>query len=98
MNIIIVGCGKVGQKLAQDLSSEKEHNVTVIDIKHNVTQDIINRNDVMGVVGSGASIDTLLEAGIKDTDILIAVTGSDELNLLTCLVAKNQGRAAPLPV
>ncbi len=91
MNIIIVGCGKVGQKLAQDLSSEKEHNVTVIDIKHNVTQDIINRNDVMGVVGSGASIDTLLEAGIKDTDILIAVTGSDELNLLTCLVAKKSG-------
>lgn len=91
MNIIIVGCGKVGQKLARDLSCEKEHNVTVIDIRQGVTQDIINQCDIMGVVGSGASIDTLIEAGVKDTDILIAVTGSDELNLLTCLIAKKSG-------
>lgn len=91
MNIIIVGCGKVGQKLAGELSIEENQNITVIDLKYNVVQDIINKYDIMGVVGSGASIDTLAEAGIKNADLLIAVTGSDELNLLTCLIAKKSG-------
>ena len=88
MNIIIVGCGKVGHKLAEELSLEENQNITVIDLKYNVVQNLINKYDIMGVVGSGASIDTLNEAGIKDADLLIAVTGSDELNLLTCLIAK----------
>ena len=91
MNIIIVGCGKVGQKLAERLSCEEDQNITVIDPRHNVIQKIVNSYDIMGVVGSGANIDTLIEAGIKDADILIAVTGSDELNLLTCLIAKKAG-------
>lgn len=91
MNTIIVGCGKVGQKLTEKLSQEDNQNITVVDLRANVIQDIINRHDVMGVVGSGSSINTLLEAGIAQADILIAVTGSDELNLLTCLIAKKAG-------
>ena len=91
MNTIIVGCGKVGQKLAEQLSQEEGQNITVIDLKHNIIQDTINQFDIMGVVGSGASIDTLLEAGVETADLLIAVTGSDELNLLTCLIARKAG-------
>lgn len=91
MNIIIVGCGKVGQKLAQKLSQEKEHNITVIDLKYDVVQDLINEYDLMGVCGSCSDLDTLNEAGVSDADLLIAATGSDELNLLTCFMAKKAG-------
>jgi len=91
MNIIIVGCGKIGKTLAEELSREEDINITVIDLKAKVVGDIAVNLDIMGVVGNGADIDTLMEAGIKETDILIAVTGSDELNLLTCLIAKKAG-------
>lgn len=91
MNIIIVGCGKVGQKLAERLSREENHDVTIIDIKNSVVNDMADRLDIIGITGSGASIETLNEAGIKNADILIAVTESDELNLLTCLIAKKTG-------
>lgn len=91
MKIIIVGCGKVGQKIAEKLSQEKEHDITVVDLRRNVIQDLINQYDIMGVAGNCAEIDILTEAGIVDADILIAVTGSDELNLLTCLLAKKAG-------
>ncbi|MDD6735468.1 MAG: Trk system potassium transporter TrkA [Clostridiales bacterium] len=91
MNIIIVGCGKVGQKLAEKLSQEKENNITVVDLRRSVITDLINQYDIMGVCGSCSSLDTLLDAGVKEADILIAVTGSDEVNLLTCLIAKKAG-------
>ncbi len=91
MNIIIVGCGKVGQKIAEKLSQENEHNITVVDTRRFKVENIINEYDVMGVVGSCADIDILKEAGVENADILIAVTGSDELNLLTCLMAKKAG-------
>lgn len=91
MNTIIVGCGKVGQKLAEQLSQEDDQDITVIDLRNGVVQDIVNSFDVMGVVGSGSSIETLHEADIKNADLLIAVTGSDEVNLLTCLLAKKTG-------
>ncbi|MBR4721070.1 MAG: Trk system potassium transporter TrkA [Clostridia bacterium] len=91
MNIIIVGCGKVGHKLAEKLSQEKEHNITVIDLKYNVVQDLINEYDIMGVCGSCSDIDTLNDAGIENADLLIAATGADELNLLTCFMAKKTG-------
>ena len=91
MNIIIVGCGKVGQKIAEKLSQENEHNITVVDSKRFKVESIINECDVMGVVGSCADVDVLKEAGVENADILIAVTGSDELNLLTCLMAKKAG-------
>lgn len=88
MNIIVVGCGNVGYKIVEHLSGENEHDITVIDINNDVVQDIVNRYDIMGVVGSGSRIDILMEAGIEQADILIAVANSDELNLLTCFVAK----------
>lgn len=91
MNIIIAGCGKVGQKLAERLSREKEHDITVIDLRAMVVQDLTNEYDIMGVSGSCSDPDILSEAGISDADILIAVTGSDEVNLLTCLMAKKSG-------
>lgn len=91
MNIIIVGCGKVGQKITEILSREKEHDITVIDIRGQVVNELISQYDVMGLVGNGAGLDILLEAGIEDADILIAVTGSDEINLLTSLIAKKAG-------
>lgn len=91
MNIIIAGCGKVGQKIAEKLSQENEHDITVIDLRRKVVESLINECDIMGVVGSCADIDILKEAGVENADILIAVTGSDELNLLTCLMAKKTG-------
>lgn len=91
MNIIIVGCGKVGEKLVEKLSNEKEHNLTVVDLRGNLVSDIISDYDAMGIVGSGTDLDTLTEAGVSEADILIAVTGSDELNLMTCLLAKKAG-------
>ncbi len=91
MNIIIVGCGKVGQKITEMLANEREHNITVIDPRYAVVSDLANEYDIMGVEGSGVSIETLTEAGIENADILIAVTGSDEINLITCLIAKKTG-------
>ncbi len=90
MNIIIVGCGKVGQTLAQQLSGEGD-DITVIDLEAEKVNDVSSRYDVMGVVGNGATHLTQQEAGIEHTDLLIAVTGSDELNLLCCLIAKKAG-------
>ena len=91
MNIILVGCGKVGQKLVEQLNEENEHNITVVDTRAEVVKDLTGQYDVMGVIGSGASIETVEEAGVEKADLLIAVTGSDEINLLTCLIAKKAG-------
>lgn len=91
MNIIIAGCGKVGLKLIEQLSQEGEHNITCIDLKYQTVQDAMAQHDVIGVVGNSISQDTLNEAGISSANILIAVTGSDEINLLTCLMAKKLG-------
>ncbi|MCR4780019.1 MAG: Trk system potassium transporter TrkA [Ruminiclostridium sp.] len=90
MNIIIVGCGKVGQALAEQLN-EEGNDITVIDILASKVNETAARYDVLGVVGNGATHLTQQEAGIKNADMLIAVTGSDELNLLCCLIAKKAG-------
>ena len=87
MNIIILGSGKVGRTLAEQLSNEG-HNIVMVDIIAKKVQDISEDADIMGVLGNASSINTLLDAGIETADILIAVTGSDELNLLCCLIAK----------
>ncbi len=91
MNIIIVGAGKVGLNLAEKLSQEKEHDITLIDLKYQNIEHAVNQYDVMGVTGDAVSQDTLKEAGIDKADLLIAVTGNDELNLITCLIAKKCG-------
>lgn len=90
MKIIIVGCGKVGMTIAEQLCKEN-NDVVVIDQKYEKVQNISNALDIMGVVGSGSSHSVQMEAGIEDADLLIAVTGSDELNLLCCLIAKKAG-------
>ncbi len=90
MNIIIVGCGKVGQVLAEQLN-EEGNDITVIDTAPEKVNDLSSRCDVMGVVGNGATHTVQQEAGISHADLLIAVTGSDELNLLCCLIAKKAG-------
>lgn len=87
LNIIIIGCGKVGRTLVDQLCNEG-HDITVIDKKASRIQEISNLYDVMGICGNGASFSVQKEAGIEDTDLVIAVTGSDELNLLCCTVAK----------
>lgn len=87
MDIIIVGCGKVGETLAEQLGAENNA-VTVIDCDAGLVADLSSRLDVMGVVGNGATLAALEEAGIRHADLLIAVTGSDELNLLCCLMAR----------
>ena len=87
MDIIIVGCGKVGSTLAAKLNAEG-NNVTIIDQDGDKVKALANKLDIMGVIGNGASRSVQKDAGVDKTDLLIAVTGNDELNLLSCLVAK----------
>ncbi len=90
MRIIVVGCGNVGLTLTEQLSKEG-HNITVIEEKSSVVQAAVNNLDVLGIVGNGASYSIMMDAGIDKADLMIAVTNSDELNLLCCLIAKKAG-------
>ena len=89
MKIVIVGAGKVGVALTRHLSVDNK--VTVIDQNPHLVENIINIYDVMGVCGNGASYDVQKEADVEHTELLIATTSSDEINILTCLVAKKLG-------
>ncbi len=90
LNIIIVGCGKVGETLAKELAYEK-HSIVIVDTDAEKLEEVGNSLDVMCVEGQGESVSVLKEAGVENCDILIAMTRSDELNLLTCLIAKRLG-------
>ena len=90
MDIIIIGCGKVGTTLAEQLVKE-EHNVVMVDTSQERVQRVSEDIDAIKLVGNGASIAIQKEAGIETADLLIAVTGSDELNLLCCLIARKAG-------
>ena len=90
LNIIIVGCGKVGRALVEQLS-KAGHYITIIDKNPEKIQSLTNLYDIMGIVGNGASYSVQMEAGIEDADLIISVTDSDELNLLCCTVAKQVG-------
>lgn len=90
MNIIIVGCGKVGYTLVEQLGNE-DHNIVVIDERAEKVSAITDNLDAMGIVGNGISHQTLLDAGIATADLLIAVTGDDEKNLLCCVIARKTG-------
>lgn len=90
MNIIIVGCGTVGITLTEQLNKEG-NNVTVVDLSAEKLKAIGSQNDVLTVLGNGATFATQREAGIDKADLLIAVTDSDELNLLCCMIAKKTG-------
>lgn len=90
MNIIIVGCGKVGYTLVEQLSNEN-HSIVVIDERAEKLSFISDNLDVMSIVGNGMSHQVLLDAGIAVADLLIAVTGDDEKNLLCCVIARKSG-------
>lgn len=89
MQIMVVGCGKVGKSLVDALATD-DNNVIVIDTNPDVIKEITNSYDVLGVVGNGTSSEILESAGLANTDMLIAVTQSDEVNLLTCVIAKKK--------
>lgn len=95
MKIIIVGCGKVGYALAEQLS-EEGHDITFIDTNDDKLEQTLSVLDVQGVSGNGTSFRVQLEAGIKESDMLIAVTGQDEVNLLCCLIAKKAGNCSTI--
>ncbi|MCQ2454717.1 MAG: Trk system potassium transporter TrkA [Clostridia bacterium] len=90
MNIIISGYGKIGDILIRNLT-EEGHNIVVIDKDSYVLTQATNLYDVMCVCGNGADYDTLMNANVKNADIYIAVTGSDELNMLGCFLARKLG-------
>lgn len=87
MQIIVVGCGKVGRNIVTQLIKEN-NNVTVIDTNADLIHHISTNYDVMGIIGNGSSFNVLRQADLKHADMLIAVTESDEVNLLTCVIAK----------
>ena len=90
MKIIIVGCGKVGYAIAQQLTQEK-HDITVVDDEAAHLNRADSTLDVLCIHGNGASISVLMEAGARDADLVIAVTGVDETNLVCALIAKSVG-------
>lgn len=95
LKIIIVGCGKVGTTLIDRLSREN-HDITIIDQNNEIVQRVAGTYDVMGVTGNGASFVIQIEAGIKKADLIIAVTESDELNLLCCIIARKVSSCATI--
>ncbi len=95
LSIIIVGCGKVGTTLIEQLSKEG-HDITIIDKNAMKVQEIASMYDIMGCAGNGASYNVQIEAGIKEADLIIAVTNSDELNLLCCTMAAQVGNCAAI--
>ena len=92
MKIIIVGNGKVGFSLAEQLVKEK-HDITVVDVREDSLRRACDLLDIMAVRGNGVSADTLREAGADHSDLLVAATDSDEVNMVCCLIAKNLGTA-----
>ena len=90
MKIIIVGLGQVGQELAKEMI-QKNHDVTVIDLNKNLVDNFTNKHEVIGIVGSGASKEIQTKAKCEFADIVIAVTDTDEINLMSCLTAKHLG-------
>ena len=90
MQIVIVGLGKVGRALTEQLTAEG-HDIVAIDCDAGRTEDIMNVYDVRGVAGNGACYDVQQEAFATGADLLIATTSSDEINMLACLVAKKIG-------
>lgn len=92
MNIIIVGDGKVGYTLAENLSRE-DNDVTIIDKDPEALRKASENLDVMCIKGSGVSVKVLIEAGVRTADLLIAATSSDEMNMVCALTAKKLGSA-----
>ena len=90
MKIIIVGCGKIGTTILSSLLAEG-HDIVAVDSNQDVVSEISNIYDSMYVCGNGVDCDTLSEAGVEKCDLFVAATGSDELNMLSCFIAKRMG-------
>lgn len=90
MKVIVVGCGKIGSTIISSLVDEG-HNVVAVDTDPQVIDNLTNIYDIMGVCGSGTDCDTLKDAGVENTDLLVAVTTLDELNMLCCFIARKMG-------
>ena len=90
MKIIIVGCGKIGRSMIQSLTAEG-HDVVAVDNDSAVLNDISNTYDIMGVCGNAVDNDTLNESGAQSADVIVSTTDSDEMNMLTCFLARKLG-------
>lgn len=90
MKILIIGCGKIGSTLLSSLVNE-DHDIVAIDANPAVIEELTNIYDVMGICGNGVDSDILVEAQVKEAELFIAVTGSDEFNMLSCFLAKKLG-------
>ena len=90
MNIMVVGCGKIGTTILESLVDEG-HSVTAVDNDQAALTEVTNVHDVMGICGNGADCETLEEAGVSKIDLFVAVTGSDEVNMLSCFLAGKMG-------
>lgn len=90
MRIVIGGGGKVGEFLCQELA-KTAHHIFLIEPREHILQDIIDVNDITGIVGNCADYETLTEAEVHRADMFIAVTGSDEVNMISAILAKHMG-------
>lgn len=90
MKIVIIGLGTIGETILKSLAGEG-HTITIIDEDKHIVESLIEKYDVFGVVGNGASLEIQNEARVKDADLVAALTRNDELNILACLVAKKIG-------
>ena len=90
MNIIVAGCGKIGKAVIGTLCSEG-HDVTVMDKNPDTVREITNIYDVIGICGNSADCETLEEADVENAELFICATGSDEMNMLSCFLAKKMG-------
>ena len=90
MKIVIAGAGVVGESLCSELSAEG-NDVILIEKEEKILNKLVETYDITGLVGNGASYETLLEAGTDTADIFIAATESDELNIISSIIAKKLG-------
>lgn len=90
MRIVVIGCGKVGREIIQQLSSE-QHEIVAIDTLESEVNSVVEKYDVLGLTGNGTSYETLKNANVSKADVVIAVTPSDDTNILACLIAKKLG-------
>ena len=90
MRIVVIGDGKIGRTIAGHAAREG-HEVTVVDRNPKTIEQIVEQYDVIGVCGNGASYDIQKEAFVDKADLVVATTSSDEVNILSCIIAKKLG-------
>ncbi len=89
MNIIILGAGQVGSTVATELAKEESNEITVIDTNQQILQELQDRLDLRTIHGNGSYPGLLEEAGADDADMIIALTNSDEINMIACQIASS---------